>query len=58
VFNLEVRQSGFHAMLQHDVEGGGTYEDIVDSYGDQLGVEGRTILGILIGARDRKKASS
>ena len=58
VFNLEVRQSGFHAMLQHDVETGGSYEEIVDSYADQLGVEGRTILGILIAARDRKKANS
>jgi len=53
IFNLEVRRSGFHAMLERDVQSGGTYDEIVARYEGQLGLEGRTILSILIATRDR-----
>jgi predicted ATPase len=52
IFGLEVSKSGFHAMMQHSVEMGGTFDSIVEEYGGQLGAEARAILLSLIAARE------
>ena len=58
VFGLEVTQSGFHALLQADVEKDSTYEDIVDLYGEQLGQEARGILRAMVSDRDSAGAAA
>lgn len=52
VFGLEVTQSGFHALLKNAVSQGGSYEDIVNLYGGQLGQEARGILRAMVADRD------
>jgi ABC-type branched-subunit amino acid transport system ATPase component len=52
VFGLEVSQSGFHALLQDAVSRGESYEEIVASYNDQLGLEARGILRAMVADRD------
>lgn len=54
IFGLEVEKSGFHNLLTESVKQGGTYEDILTSYNNQLGSEGRLLLKILIHLRDNK----
>lgn len=51
IFGLEVSKSGFHEMMQHAVEVGGTFDSIVADYGGQLGAEAKAILLSLISAR-------
>lgn len=53
VFSLEVERSGFHDLLAKSVENGGSYEDIISEYNDQLGFEGKAILKALVVNRDR-----
>jgi predicted ATPase len=53
VFSLEVRRSGFHALLAKSVNSGRIYEQIIADYKNQLGIEGRAILKALIANRDR-----
>ena len=53
IFGLEVEKSGFHNLLTESVKRGGTYEDILKSYDNQLGREGRLLLKILIHLRDQ-----
>ncbi len=52
IFGLEVSKSGFHDLLEKSVANGGTYQDILDEYDDQLGMEGRVILKNLVVYRD------
>lgn len=51
IFGLEVSKSGFHEMMQHAVELGGTFDSIMAEYGGQLGAEAKAILLSLISAR-------
>nr|WP_282558358.1 MULTISPECIES: AAA family ATPase [Providencia] len=53
VFGLEVVKSGFHDLLVQSVKSGGTYEEIVDEYRNQLGVEARALLKALVTHRER-----
>lgn len=53
VFGLEVIKSGFHDLLVQSVDEGGTYEEIVEDYRGQLGIEARAILKALVMNRDR-----
>lgn len=53
VFGLEMVKSGFHDLLVKAVESGGTYEQIVTEYRDQLGMEARALLRALVTHRDR-----
>lgn len=53
VFGLEVTKSGFHDLLVKSVENGGTYQEIVKEYHEQLGLEARAILKALVTHRDR-----
>ena len=53
VFGLEVTKSGFHDLLEKSVRGGGTYDEILVEYKDQLGMEARAILKAILAHRDR-----
>lgn len=52
IFGLEVSKSGFHEMLQQAVNEGGTFDNILLEYEEQLGFEAQAILRTLIAARD------
>jgi hypothetical protein len=53
VFGLEVTDSGFHQLLARAVEENDAYEDVVESFGDQLGGEARAIVrGLMTAERD------
>lgn len=58
VFGLEVSKSGFNQMLQDSVSAGGTFEDILEEYDDQLGAEAKAILLSQLTARDSGKANA
>lgn len=53
IFGLEVLSSGFHQLLQRHVELGSGYDEILQEYDQQLGLEGRAILKALIMNRDK-----
>lgn len=53
VFGLEVVKSGFHDLLVKAVESGGSYEQIITEYREQLGLEARALLRALVTHRDR-----
>ncbi|WP_082222205.1 AAA family ATPase [Mesorhizobium loti] len=52
VFGLEVTDSGFHRMLRDQVASGGDFDEIIEHFGGQLGLEGLAIVRGLIAARD------
>lgn len=52
VFMLEVTSSGYHHLLTESVDQGFSYEDILKSYGGQIGLEGRTVLKAMVMNRD------
>ncbi|MBS6003062.1 MAG: AAA family ATPase [Citrobacter sp.] len=53
VFGLEVVKSGFHDLLVKSVESGQTYQEIVDEYEEQLGIEARALLKALVTHKER-----
>ncbi|WP_228299512.1 AAA family ATPase, partial [Klebsiella quasipneumoniae] len=57
VFGLEVVKSGFHDLLTKSVESGQSYQDIINEYKGQLGVEARALLKALVIHRDRGATS-
>lgn len=48
VFGLEVTYSGFHRILEELVEEGHDYEEILEKFNGELGIEARTILRSLL----------
>ena len=52
VFGLEVERSGFHALLQREVNQNKSYETIISEFNQQLGFEGRAILQAMVMNRD------
>ena len=52
IFGLEVTKSGFHDVLRNAVNEGGSFESVMASYNDQLGVEAQAVLRTLIATRD------
>lgn len=48
VFGLEVVKSGFHQLLEKSVANGGSFDDIMAEYNDQLGFEAQAILRAMI----------
>lgn len=54
VFGLEVIKSGFHNLLNKNVEHGKTYDEILQEFNDQLGIEAKLLLKTLIRNRDKK----
>lgn len=57
VFNLEVERAGFHDLLAKSVSSGRSYDEIVQDYSGQLGLEGKAILRALVTSRDKGKIS-
>jgi predicted ATPase len=55
VFGLEVASSGYHALLIKSVELGLSYEKILATYKNQIGLEGRTVLKAMVLSRDAGK---
>lgn len=53
IFGLEVVKSGFHSLLLESVKNGGTFQEIVEGYNDQLGYEARSILLAMVTERDK-----
>jgi len=53
VFGLEMIKSGFHDLLVKSVGNGSSYQEIVNEYNDQLGLEARALLMTLVTHRDR-----
>lgn len=53
IFGLEVIKSGFHDLLVKSVESGSSYEQIIEEYHEQLGLEARALLMALVTHRDR-----
>lgn len=51
VFGLEISKSGFHEMMQQAVDAGGSYDNIVAEYKNQLGAEAKAILLAMIAKR-------
>lgn len=54
VFKLDVAKSGFHMILSDLVRAGGSYENILEKLGDNLGYEARGILKSMIVNRDEQ----
>lgn len=54
VFGLEVRQSGFHKILEDEVNKGLSYDDIKDLFNNELGDEALSLLRTLILLKDRE----
>ncbi|QEY25910.1 AAA family ATPase [Neisseria zalophi] len=54
VFGLEVMKSGFHRILTKKVEEGGSYDEIVSEFQEQLGSEAKILLRTLIKLRDNQ----
>lgn len=54
VFGLEVVKSGFHDLLIKSVKSGSSYQQIVEEYNGQLGLEARALLKALVTHRDRR----
>lgn len=52
IFGLEVTDSGFHKLVSDAVDGGLTYEEIVERFDGKLGDEARGIARSLIATRD------
>ncbi|GEN46252.1 ATP-dependent nuclease [Alkalibacillus haloalkaliphilus] len=52
IFGLEVTDSGFHTFLKNAIERHNSYEEIIEEFNDNLGMEARTILRSLLIARD------
>ncbi|GMK40556.1 hypothetical protein PCCS19_36120 [Paenibacillus sp. CCS19] len=53
IFELEVTYSGFYKMLDKAVEDLDDYDEVVDHFNDELGMEARAIIRGLIASRDR-----
>ncbi|MBD8524349.1 AAA family ATPase [Pseudoxanthomonas sp. CAU 1598] len=58
VFGLEVSQSGFHALLAQSVAKGPTYDEVVASYRNQIGFEGKAVLAALLSKAARNGDSA
>lgn len=60
VFGLEVTKSGFHKLLSDSVFDGKnrTYDEILGDYNEQLGMEAKVLLRILVTNRDRENAAN
>lgn len=53
VFGLEVAKSGFNALLKQQVEDSQSYEDILGTFDEQVGFEGRAVLRSLLHEKAR-----
>lgn len=51
IFGLEVSKSGFHELLEREVDDGKTFDQVLSEYSDQLGFEAESVLRALIASR-------
>ncbi|AWH45351.1 AAA family ATPase [Stenotrophomonas sp. ZAC14A_NAIMI4_1] len=56
VFGLEVSKSGFHALLQEEVDRGFSLDQILENFDGKIGMEGISILASMVSSRDSTKA--
>lgn len=54
VFAYQVTRAGFHKMLSNAVETGDDFNEVLETFNDQLGGEARAIVRGLIAQRDRE----
>jgi predicted ATPase len=52
VFRLEVTRSGFHKMIAEAISAGDDYEDVVEKFDGEIGLEGRALISAKIAERD------
>jgi hypothetical protein len=43
IFTLEVKRTGFHAMIEELAQRGLSFDEILAAFGDNLGAEGRAL---------------
>lgn len=55
VFQLEVSKSGFHDLLAESAQTDKSFEEILNEYGNQVGMEGRAILRALINNKNSNR---
>ncbi|QZA96246.1 ATP-binding protein [Pseudomonas mandelii] len=55
IFGLEVNKSGFHELLEHAVDEGMSFDQILSEYNDQLGFEAESVLRALLASRKSQK---
>ena len=48
VFKLEFQNSGFYSMLSEEVKSEKSYKEILEKYNNEIGLEGRAILSVLL----------
>ena len=53
IFGLEVGKSGFHNVLRESVMNGDSFNEILEEFDNQLGLEAKSILRSLVNLRDR-----
>lgn len=51
VFSLQLRNSGFYAIFNELIRQGMDYEQIIEAFGDNIGMEGRSILLSMISGK-------
>jgi len=54
IFGLEVEEAGFYNLLRDAVTEFGSYEDIMERYGYEIGSEGRGLLRSLIALKNKR----
>lgn len=52
VFGLEVTRSGFHKMIAEAIGAGDDFEDVLDKFDREVGLEGRALVSVRIAERD------
>jgi predicted ATPase len=52
VFGLEVTRSGFHKMIAEAITAGDDFNDVLDKFDREIGLEGRALISVRIAERD------
>lgn len=52
VFGLEVTRSGFHKLIREAIGTHDDYDDVIDQFNDEVGMEGRALISFQIAERD------
>lgn len=52
VFGLEVTRSGFHRMIAEAIGAGDDFEDVLEKFDQEIGLEGRALISVRIAERD------
>jgi hypothetical protein len=52
VFGLEVTRSGFHKMIAEAIGAGDDFEDVLNKFDREVGLEGRALISVRIAESD------